>query len=69
MTPGIHGFASVPDGALVISLYLPFAKSDATFAAHDAALGDTLRNFGAARYRLVSVGGRETKLNCKRRPK
>lgn len=67
--PGIHGFASVPDGALVISLYLPFAKADARFAAYDAALGDTLGNFGAARYRLVSAGGREKKLNWKRRPR
>ena len=64
--PGIHGFASVPDGALVISLYLPFAGASTSFAAYDAAVGQTLRNFGAARYRLVSPGGREKKLGWRR---
>lgn len=64
---GLQGFASVPDGNLLLVLGLPFTATGADFVAFDRGLVRVLGKFPESRYRLVTPGGARRKLTWRRR--
>ncbi len=64
---GFTGFASVPDGSLLLTACLPFDAANPAFVAFDAALVKTLGKISDTRYRLVTPGGALRKLSWRRK--